>query len=149
MKSTLTNKYLLLVARLIPGIVFIFAGMEKISDTPSFAKAIYDYRIFPELLINFFALAIPWIEVVSGLLLVFGIWVRENAFILNALLLIFITLILISIFRGLNIECGCFGTASGSRVGWLKILENVALLIPGIYLIYFEEIPLQQENGNV
>lgn len=149
MKSTLTNKYLLLVARLIPGIVFIFAGMEKISDTPSFAKAIYDYRIFPELLINFFALAIPWIEVVSGLLLVFGIWVRENAFILNALLLIFITLILISIFRGLNIECGCFGTASGSRVGWLKILENVALLIPGICLIYFEEIPLQQENGNV
>ncbi|MDP4173359.1 MAG: MauE/DoxX family redox-associated membrane protein [Bacteroidota bacterium] len=149
MKSILTKKYLLLIARLIPGVIFIFAGMEKISDPTSFAKAIYDYKIFPELLINFFALAIPWIEVVSGLLLVFGIWVRENAFILNALLLVFIILILISILRGLNIECGCFGTASGSRVGWRKILENVALLIPGIYLTYFENIPLQQENRNV
>jgi uncharacterized membrane protein YphA (DoxX/SURF4 family) len=149
MKSFLTNKYLFLIARMIPGIVFIFAGMEKISDTPSFAKAIYDYKIFPELLINFFALAIPWIEVVSRVLLVFGIWIRENAFILNALLLAFIFLILISIFRGLNIECGCFGTATGSRVGWLKIIENVTLLIPGIYLIYFEQIPLQQENRNV
>lgn len=137
-KDILKNGYLLLLARLALGVVFIIAGMEKISDPDGFARAIYAYRLFPEILINFIAVAIPWVEVVSGLLLVFGISVRENAVILDSLLLMFIIIVLISIARDLNIECGCFGTSSGMRVGWQKILENSGLVILGLYIIYFE-----------
>ncbi|MGE5621043.1 MAG: MauE/DoxX family redox-associated membrane protein [archaeon] len=145
MKNLIANRYLLLTGRLILGAVFIFAGMEKISEPAAFAKAIYDYKLFPEEAINFFAVGIPWIEVVAGLLLVFGILVKENAVILNSLLLMFIILVMISISRGLNIECGCFGTASGSRVGWQKIFENLGLMALGIYIMYFENRSLKLE----
>ncbi|HEX2869483.1 MAG TPA: MauE/DoxX family redox-associated membrane protein [Ignavibacteriales bacterium] len=137
-KDILSNEYLLLLARLALGAVFIFAGMEKISDPEGFARAIYAYRLFPEILINFLAVAVPWIEVVSGLLLVFGTSMRENAAIITSLLLMFIIIVLISIARDLNIECGCFATASGMRVGWLKVLENSGLVILGLYIIFFD-----------
>ncbi|MGE5431578.1 MAG: MauE/DoxX family redox-associated membrane protein [Syntrophomonadaceae bacterium] len=145
LKNILTNEYLLLAARVALGVIFIIAGMEKISGPDAFARAIYDYKIFPEALINFFAVAIPWVEVVSGLLLVFGILARENAAIISSLLLMFIILVVISISRGLNIECGCFGTASGSRVGWQKVLENSGLLILGTYIMYFGNRSLKLE----
>lgn len=146
LKNILKNEYLLLFARVALGVVFVIAGMEKISGPNAFAKAIYDYRIFPEVLVNFLAVVIPWIEVVSGLLLVFGILARENAAIISFLLVMFSMLVVISISRGLNIECGCFGTASGSRVGWQKILENSGLLLLGFYIMYFENRSLKLEG---
>ena len=41
------------------------------------------------------------------------------------LLVIFIVAIIISLFRGLDINCGCFGTVDGAKVGLQKILENI------------------------
>ncbi|MGE5352771.1 MAG: MauE/DoxX family redox-associated membrane protein [Acidobacteriota bacterium] len=146
LKNIFANEYLLLCARVTLGVIFIIAGMEKISGPYAFAKAIYDYRIFPEILVNFFAVAIPWIEVVSGLLLVFGVLARENAAIISCLLVMFIMLVIFSIFRGLNVECGCFGTASGSRVGWLKVLENSGLVLLGFYIMFFENRSLKLEG---
>jgi hypothetical protein len=68
----------------------------------------------------------------------FGISAKENSAILSGLLVIFIIAIVISLIRGLDINCGCFGTVDGSKVGILKILENFGLLICGIILIKFD-----------
>ena len=92
----------------------------------------------PDFTINFLAIAFPWIELVAGILLIFGIAVKENSAILSALLFVFIVAIIISIARGLNIDCGCFGTVEGSKVGLIKILENVGLLIIGLILMKFD-----------
>ena len=51
----------------------------------------------------------------------FGISVKENSAILSGLLLVFIIAIAISLARGLNIDCGCFGTVGGTKVGIQKI----------------------------
>jgi hypothetical protein len=53
------------------------------------------------------------------------------------LLLIFIIAIAISLGRGLNIDCGCFGTVGGTKIGIQKILENIGLLILGLILVKF------------
>jgi len=92
----------------------------------------------PDILINVLAIAFPWIELVAGILLIFGISVKENCAILSGLLVIFIIAIAISMARGLNIDCGCFGTVDGAKVGLLKILENVGLLILGLILIKYD-----------
>jgi uncharacterized membrane protein YphA (DoxX/SURF4 family) len=140
MNNILSNKYLLILSAIILGGVFVFAGIEKISGTSAFAGSIYNYKLFPEVLINLFAVIIPWIELVCGILLIFRVYPRECSFILNLLLLFFIIIVIISITRGLNIECGCFGTAAGSRVGWLKVLENSALFLLGIHLMFYSKI---------
>jgi putative oxidoreductase len=137
MKKILANKYFLLTFRIIIGFIFLYAGMEKIADPSGFARAINNYKLLPFLLINIAALILPWIEITTGILLIFGIKVKENAFIISSLLGIFTIAIIISLFRGLNIDCGCFGTLSGTKIGLQKLIENILLLLAGILLVYF------------
>lgn len=137
-KQIFENKYLLLLLRLFLGFVFIFAAVSKVSDPLSFSKAIYNYKLMPDEFINFLALSISWIELVAGILLLFGISVKENSAILSGLLLVFIIAIGISVARGLNIDCGCFGTVGGTKVGIQKILENIGLLLIGLMLVKFD-----------
>ena len=136
----MNNKYLLLLFRVIVGFVFIYAGILKISDPAGFSDAINNYDILPLSFVNFFAITLPWIEVVAGLFLLFGISVKENSFIISAMLVVFLLAIVISLGRGLNIECGCFGTSSGTKVGIIKLVENSILLIFSFVLIKFDSI---------
>lgn len=132
------NKYLLLTFRLVLGFVFIYAAISKTADPQGFSQSIYNYKLMPDFTINFIAIAFPWIELVAGILLFFGIAIKENSTILCGLLLVFIVAIGISLARGLNIDCGCFGTVGGTKVGIQKILENVGLFILGLILIKFD-----------
>ena len=149
-KQILNNKYLLLIIRLVLGFVFIYAAVTKISDPNGFSQAIYNYKLLPLFLVNILAIILPWVELSAGFLLVFGVSVKENSAIISGLLIIFILAVLISFFRGLNIECGCFGTVDGSKVGLQKILENVGLLILGIILIKFDSnlLSISRKNKN-
>ena len=142
MNKLLSNKYLLILFRIIVGFVFIYAGILKISDPAGFSEAINNYDLLPLSFVNFFAITLPWIEVVAGLFLLFGISVKENSFIISVMLVVFIFAIVISLGRGLNIECGCFGTSSGSKVGIIKLLENSLLLTFSFLLIKFNSILL-------
>lgn len=137
MKKILSNNYLLLAVRVVLGFIFLYAGMEKIADPEGFARAISNYKLVPFSISNIIAVTLPWIEVVTGILIIFGIMVKENAFIVTSLLAIFTIAIIISLFRGLNIDCGCFGTATGTKIGIQKLIENILLLIIGLHLIYF------------
>jgi uncharacterized membrane protein YphA (DoxX/SURF4 family) len=136
----ISNKYLLLIFRLFLGFIFVFAAVTKISDPEAFSQSIYNYKLLPLSLVNIFAILLPWIELVAGILLIFGISVKENSTILSGFLIIFILAITISLFRGLDIDCGCFGTVDGAKVGIAKILENVGLLLLGIILIKFDSL---------
>jgi len=134
----LNNKFLLLTIRVFLGFVFIFAAITKVADPEGFSLSIYNYKLMPDILINVLAIALPWIELVAGILLIFGISVKENSAILTGLLVVFIIAIAISMARGLDIDCGCFGTVDGSKVGLKKISENVGLLILGLILIKYD-----------
>ena len=135
MKNFYSNKYLLLIIRIILGFIFIYAGAEKISDPEEFAISISNYRLLPTAAINFFAIILPWIELVAGILLIFGIAVKENSSILFSMLLVFTIAIVISLFRGLSIDCGCFG--KGTQIGLYKLGENTLMIIGTIILMIF------------
>lgn len=143
--SILYNTYLFWTAKFVIGFVFIFAGMEKIIDPAAFSDAIANYKLLPYFSINFFAIVLPWIEIAAGFLLIFDKYVKENAFIFSSLLLVFTVMIFIAVLRGLDIECGCFGTIDAQKVGIGKILENIGLLILGVYVYLFSD---DSENIN-
>lgn len=138
MKKIFFNNYFLLASRIILGMIFIFSGAEKISGSAAFAEAVSNYRMFPLVVVNLTAVVIPWLELISGLLLVFGIATKENGYIILFLLVIFNILIFIALARGLNIDCGCFGTARAEQIGISKILENLILTVIGIPLLFRE-----------
>ena len=148
MNKLLRNKYLLFLFRVIVGFVFIYAGILKISDPAGFSDAIKNYDLLPLSFVNIFAIILPWIEVVAGLFLLFGISVKENSFIISAMLVVFILGIVISLGRGLNIDCGCFGTSSGTKVGIIKLVENIILLTFSLLLTKFNSFYLSITSHN-
>ena len=125
--------YTIAIVRLYVALVFILSGLEKINDLAAFSDAIENYKLLPLELINIFAIIIPWVEVVAGTFLLFGIFIKENSVIIFSLLAFFTLAVLLAVIKGLNIDCGCQGTSQGQQVGVLKLVENIALLF-GTYL---------------
>lgn len=113
--------------------------MEKIIDPAGFAESILNYKLTPIFLVNLFAIIIPWTETVAGLFLVFGFSSKESSFIIGALLIVFNVMVTIAVIRGLDIECGCFGTNDSQTVGIQKLLENFVLLLFSIQIILFDK----------
>ena len=139
MKTLLEHPVLLLVSRFVLGMVFIVAAIGKISQPEAFASAIEAYEMTPVAVVNMIAIILPWLELMCGIFLVGGVYVRSGAALLGALLVLFIVAISAAILRGLNIDCGCFGGTGGETVGWNKVLEDVALLVPAWHLIRYGE----------
>jgi uncharacterized membrane protein YphA (DoxX/SURF4 family) len=121
--------YLIAFTRIYIALVFILSGLDKINDLESFAESIENYRLFPIYTINFFAIIIPWIELVTGGLLLLGIYIKENSLIIFSLLIVFTLAIISALLRDLDIECGCRGTFDGQKVSIMKIIENISLII--------------------
>jgi len=120
--------YLTILFRIIIGVVFLWASVDKIIDPFSFAKNISYYHIIPFGLENLIALFLPWLELIIGSSLILGIFIRANIILSFILLVIFNILIFQAIIRGFNIECGC-GLKDGQTIGIEKLIENFGLLL--------------------
>jgi uncharacterized membrane protein YphA (DoxX/SURF4 family) len=119
-----------LVARLILGGVFIYAGILKMHSPIDFADDIAAYQLLPDFAINALALGLPLFEVTCGLLVLGGIWIRTGAAGISVSLLVFMGAILLALQRGLVIDCGCFAEES-----WLESSLWVALGRDGVLLL--------------
>lgn len=113
--------------RLLVGGAFVFAGALKIVDPAKFALDVGNYRLVPHEFINVIAILLPWIEVVAGAFVLAGIWLRDAALVITAMTVMFMLVILSALARGLNIECGCFGTVGGKHVGLVNLALDATL----------------------
>ncbi len=111
MSRWLLHPRLTLLVRLILGVTFVLAALPKIGDPPSLAKAIWAYQLVPALALNPMALVLPWLELLCGLALLAGVWVRAAALWVGALLLAFSLALAVNLAQHRPIDCGCFGTA--------------------------------------
>ena len=111
----LTHPWLTIRVQLALGAIFIAAALPKITDPPSFAHMIYNYRILPASLVNISALTMPWIELLAGLALVLGIWKNAARNVIAAMLVTFIIAIAFNLARGNNIDCGCFDVSAANK----------------------------------
>ena len=100
------------IVDLIVGGVFIYAGALKALDPIRFGIDIDNYKALPWAISVRFAFYLPWLEIFSGLALVFRFLYRGGLSILTALVLIFLGATVAAKVRGLDITCGCFGHAS-------------------------------------
>lgn len=115
-------------AQIVVGVLLGWAALAKLSDLPSFARDIHHFHLMPVAGENLLAIVLPWVELVAALALILNLRARGGALVAAALLGIFTAAVGVALARGLDITCGCFGTAGASRVGVLKLLENVAFL---------------------
>jgi uncharacterized membrane protein YphA (DoxX/SURF4 family) len=137
-RNFLRNPNVLFISRLILGAIFIYASFDKALNPLAFAKVIWNYRVTPPGLINIAAVILPWIELLAGVLLVFGFKVRGANLIINGLLVFYIVLFMVTAIRGINVACGCFTTSTTAKSNLiLRIIEDIGMLILGMHIFSF------------
>ena len=123
------NKWIVIAFRLFLGGLLIYASFDKIENPEAFAKIIRNYHAFPYAATNILALLLPWIELYTGVCLIFGILVDGASLLTMAMMGVFILAISQAVLRGIDIECGCFKVTEGSsRVGMRRIIEDIIYL---------------------
>lgn len=123
------------VVRATIGSLFAFAGLLKAFDVRSFFITIQQLDILPAIAILPASFIIITCEVCFGLALIFGYQTRIAAGLIGALLLSFITVMLISLIHGNDVNCGCFGSAGSEQIGTGLILRDLVLFIACLWLI--------------
>lgn len=126
-------RYLRLFLRLLLAAVFLYAAYTKLRQSwLVFAMSIDSYRLLPEWGVLAVARTLPWIELLLGLLLATGVWLRWTSLAATVQLLVFFSVMLLSYSKGLGIDCGCFGV--GEALSAKTLARDGALLVCAIAL---------------
>ncbi len=125
------------IIRILLGIIFLYAGIDKILHPFGFAISIYNYRIVPDGLISPLAVILPWVECLLGIFLVLGIFVEGSALLSTMLLGIFSAIMIFNLIRGVDVDCGCFSQSSETLKGNMAwyIIRDLMLFTISIYLM--------------
>jgi len=99
-----------LAARLVVGGLFILAAIGKIQDPSKFVSEIRQYQLIPIAATNSLGYMLPWLELLSGVLLVIGLWRVEARLVIAAMLVVFTAAKAYTFAKGMQIECGCGGS---------------------------------------
>ena len=129
MSRLLLHPHVGLLLRLVVGAVFVYASADKIRHPELFARSVLDYHFLPASLVVPFAILVPWVEAVSGILLLLGWLRRGSSAVILALLAAFMVAISVALARGIDIACGCFqATGEGERLAWVTLGRDLLLL---------------------
>jgi thiol-disulfide isomerase/thioredoxin/uncharacterized membrane protein YphA (DoxX/SURF4 family) len=137
-RGLLASPYLSLVSRLVLGGVFLYAGVSKVFDPGELAASILSYGLYlPEWFIAFSSHALPPLEVLLGLYLLVGLFSRSSAWAANGLMILFMAALVQGSLRGLDIDCGCFGSAAEESSNlWVDAARDLGLLALGLQLAF-------------
>lgn len=126
----LGNARLTFALRLLLGLTFLVFGASKLPDLGGFSDTVLSYRVLPVALAEAYAVALPWAEVVIGILLILGLGLK---FVAPAAILVIASLIagtsgnLYWIGSGVE-RCGCLGDV-GWPLGTSHLIAQVAMLV--------------------
>jgi putative oxidoreductase len=140
------SPYVALVLRFCVGGFFVYASMSKIPYPAQFAEAIANYRLVPYSVLNLGAVILPWVEFVCGLFLILGFMSRASVILIGLMLIMFDVMVLINMYWGAPITCGCYDTV-GEPIGWKKIIENAVMLIFAFQVYHFDRLLIFRRGG--
>jgi uncharacterized membrane protein YphA (DoxX/SURF4 family) len=147
MNSLFANDYLTLAGRVFIGFLFVFISIDKIANPEAFSASIANYKIVSPFLATFAATLLPWIELLCGLSILFGILQKGSSFLLTTLLVVFTAAVVSALVRGLDISCGCFTQdPNAGKIGWMKLAENLGLMLITSFLFFSTSVKFSLEQ---
>jgi putative oxidoreductase len=130
------NRYLVLVLRLILAAVFLLSSIGKLVDIERYSvDAVYNFGILPMVLARPFGLVMPFIELLCGLGLLFGVLTRLSALGSGLMSVAFFVAKAIVLSQGRSIECGCFGAIVDTLASVTIFMDIPMLLLSLIVML--------------
>jgi uncharacterized membrane protein YphA (DoxX/SURF4 family) len=144
-------KAVVLILRIALGLVFIYAAYTKLSESwRLFAAGIASYEVLPMWAVQLLARTLPWFELLVGVLLIVGRWLRVSTVATSALLLVFFSLMVRAYVKGMTIDCGCFGP--GEAISWKTLLRDGGMLAGSLFVTVMAFVstrdPLGRSNAS-
>jgi len=135
LKKYLASPTFSFACRALVGAAFLLAGVAKfILPLAELEGVVRAYQAAPEILVRPVALVLPWVEMVSGALLLAGLYRRPVAWFVLAQLIFFVGVTIYAAAAGANLDdCGCFG-GFGIKESPEAVLARDAVLIALIAL---------------
>ena len=107
LKKIIFSDWIYRIMRVVYVVLFLYAGMNKLMNPQAFATVIDAFGLVPDPLIMPIALALPILEIVAAVGLLFDM--RGSLVLVTGLLVFFMAVVSYGIWMGLDIDCGCFG----------------------------------------
>jgi len=127
------SRWLRLFLRLVLGAVFVYAAWVKLREPwQVFANSVANYDVLPMWAVKVVARTLPWGEMLLGLLLISGRFLRVSSIAASALLLGFFAIMVRTYASGIQIECGCFGP--GDIISMRSLARDGSLLLASLGL---------------
>lgn len=127
--------------------VFLAAAPHKILVPAEFAQSLSSYQILPDMLINFIALTLPWLEMLVAFLLLCQVWTGPSLLLANAMLTVFLGALVLAYVRGIDIACGCFSSLrTPSDAMTLYIARDAAFLVLGLIAAWLHANGLKRKT---
>jgi uncharacterized membrane protein YphA (DoxX/SURF4 family) len=109
-KSLTENGYVVLIFRWLMAAMFLVSSYGKLVDIERYSvDAVYNFGVLPMVLARPFGLVMPFIELLCGLGLLFGVLTRLAALGIGLMSIAFFVAKAIVLSEGRSINCGCFG----------------------------------------
>ena len=122
-----------LALRVFLGGAFLYAAWLKLREPwMLFAMAVDAYQLLPQWAVILVARTLPWAELLLGLLLIGGKWIRFTSAAVSALLAGFLAMMAFTYLKGMQIDCGCFG--SGDPISPRTLARDSGLLAAALVL---------------
>lgn len=136
--------YLALPVRWYLAWVFISASLHKIAHPASFAVDVATYQFLPLWTVNGFALVLPWVEILAGILLVLGWRARAAALLVALMMLSFMVALVHALHLGLDMACGCFASSAAmgeDPISWTTVVRDSVWLLMALYVLCLDRLP--------
>ena len=139
MKNNFKN-ILVMICRILLGLMFIYASLDKIAHPEEFAKQIGYYKVLPFGVENILGIVLPWTELIVGICLIAGLLVDGATLLSIIMMLVFILAISQAMLRGIDITCGCFKVSADSdKLGLDTIIRDIVFLVMSFIVLNRQE----------
>lgn len=129
------EKLLLYLSILILFLIYFSAGVLKILTPMQFYGAVRSYEILKDpFLVAIVSSIVPFIEVFSAVFLLLPAWRKSSSLIIFLMTVVFLFALLFAYFRGINMDCGCFGGVLMGETGLSSIIKNIFLALVSAFV---------------
>jgi len=125
---------IVLASRWLLSLVFLVAAVGKFADLPGSRRAVRDFG-FPESFAGVIGTALPAVELVIALALLFASTAWAGAIGAAALLICFVLVISFNLLRGKTPDCHCFGQLHSAPAGPGTLIRNVVLIALAVFVV--------------